>query len=390
MKKILFVTNKLITGGIETALLETIKLIKSPDVDITVLTIHEGGELVDKFKEICTVNHIPQQQVKQAFLYRSYLIEQLRKFRIFSFITKTVRKLINKFIRSFYTKKSYIAKRLSFDNVEYDIAVSYFTPYSVIVPLVTECIKAKQKIAYIHQDVYHDARKKNASTFSACYQKFNKIVCVSEAVKTSFINYHPNLANKVSVIYNPIDVDKILQLSQQGTPLLGDEKDIQICSVGRLSEAKNFELAINSCKILVDKGYHIKWYVCGDGSLRNSLETNVKTKKLERSFVFLGNQNNPYPYICASQIYVQTSRIESYCITLAEARALKKPIVTTNFPCASEHIIHKHNGFICEMTPESIADSIEKLILSPELREKFSNNTTPIDSDYTKLTQLFE
>ena len=91
-----------------------------------------------------------------------------------------------------------------------------------------------------------------------------------------------------------------------------------------------------------------------------------------------------------ADIYVQPSRTESYCITLAEARALKKPIVTTNFPCASEHVIHEHNGFICEMTPESIADAIEKLILSPELREKFSNNTTPVDSDYTKLKQLFE
>ena len=168
------------------------------------------------------------------------------------------------------------------------------------------------------------------------------------------------------------------------------EDVIKICSVGRLARAKGFDIAISAHKILLDKGYNLFWMICGDGDDRESLLKSVKENNLESKFVLLGNQKNPYKHIAAADIYVQPSRTESYCITLAEARVLKKPIVTTNFPCAYEHITDGHNGFICEMTPESIADAIEKLINSPELREQFSKNTAPVDSDNIRLKQLFE
>ena len=45
-------------------------------------------------------------------------------------------------------------------------------------------------------------------------------------------------------------------------------------------------------------------------------------------------------------IYVQPSRHEGYCITLAEARCFNNPIVSTNFTGANEQILHEHNGLI--------------------------------------------
>ena len=143
-------------------------------------------------------------------------------------------------------------------------------------------------------------------------------------------------------------------------------------------------------KILKDKGYNIKWVVCGDGDYRKSLESKIKENCLENEFILLGNQKNPYKYMNSADIYVQTSLTESYCLTLAEARALKKPIVTTDFPAAYEHINNAKNGFITKMTSESIAEAIEKLILSPELRKSFSENTISVDNNNAILKQLFE
>lgn len=39
----------------------------------------------------------------------------------------------------------------------------------------------------------------------------------------------------------------------------------------------------------------------------------------------MGVQANPYPYMKAGDIYVQTSRFEGYCLTLTEARILNRP-----------------------------------------------------------------
>ena len=44
---------------------------------------------------------------------------------------------------------------------------------------------------------------------------------------------------------------------------------------------------------------------------------------LNNNIILLGNKNNPYPFFKDCDIYVQPSRHEGYCITLAEARIFK-------------------------------------------------------------------
>ena len=49
--------------------------------------------------------------------------------------------------------------------------------------------------------------------------------------------------------------------------------------------------------------------------------------------------SNPYKYIKNGDIYVQPSRFEGYGITIAEAKALNKPIVASNIPEFKEQLI---------------------------------------------------
>ena len=388
MRKILFVTNKLTTGGMEKALYETIRVIQNPNTSITVATAHFGGELLDDFKEICTVKDLSEYYSK-AFVTRKTLINNLKKIQPISFV-KNLFILLKRKSLSYFQQKHLISQLMPKNTEEYDIAVAYATPYTSYVPYIVENVNAKRKIAWIQLDVLKYLKDIDLSEFEDCYRQLDVIVCDSKDSKNSFITRHPSLQDKTIVLNNPLDVEKIRQKSTSSTPFKNDCNDITICSVGRLDFIKGFDLAISAHKILKEKGYNVKWLVCGNGEEFDKLNESILHEKLDNEFILLGNQKNPYKYMNVADIYVQPSRTESYCITLAEARALKKPIVTTNFPCASEHVIHEHNGFICEMTPESIADAIEKLILSPELREKFSNNTTPVDSDHTKLKQLFE
>ena len=387
MKKILFVTNKLVTGGMEVALLQTVKFLKSYNFDITVAIANQGGDLLEDFKEICTIKDLSM-QYSRAYVNKTSLINNIKKFQLFS-AARNFCILFRDGFLSYFSKKKKIAQRMLDDPIEYDIAIAYATPYTSYVPYVVEKIKAKQKIAWVQLDVTSYLSNIDMSDFEKCYFKLDTIVCDSKPSKESFISRHPSLAEKTIVIHNPIDVEKIHEKSQKTIDVTRTEKEILICSVGRLNYIKGFDMAISAHKLLKDRGYYLKWMLCGSGDEINNLKIDIQNNGLVNEFILLGNQKNPYKYINAADIYVQPSRTESYCITLAEARVLKKPIVTTNFPCACEHVIDGHNGFICEMTPESIADAIEKLILSPELREKFSQNTTPVDSDYSKLKELF-
>ena len=389
MKKILFVTSQLLIGGTETALYETVKLLNSPSVEITVAVVKPGGDLYADFEKICTVKDMSE-QYSRALITRELLKDNIKKFKIISFIKNFSLKILEKYVYSHFKFKDNISKRMPRIDEEYDVAVAYSAPYTSIESFVINNVNAKKKFAWIHFDVANYIKDINVSHFSSCYEKFDKIICVSKASESTFLQRHPSLYGKTAVIYNPIDSSKIMRYSSEESACDFSKRQTTLCSVGRISKDKGFDLAVRAHALLRKKGHKLKWLICGDGDYKSSIKSLTEENDLNNDFILLGNQKNPYKYIRSSDIYVQPSRTESYCITLAEARALKKPIVTTNFPCASEHIIHEHNGFICEMTPESIADAIEKLILSPELREKFSNNTTPVDSDHTKLKQLFE
>ena len=69
----------------------------------------------------------------------------------------------------------------------------------------------------------------------------------------------------------------------------------------------------------------------------------------------------------AADIYVQTSKFEGYCLTLAEARMLNVPCVTTNFDVVYAQMINDENGLVVEMNAEAVADGITRLAMDSEL-----------------------
>lgn len=387
MKKILFVTNKLTTGGMEIALYETVKVLKQQDFDITVATMLSGGNLVESFKEICTVKDLSKDYNK-AFITSKTVINNFKKVQLISLI-KNLFLLLKQRFASYYKFKELISKRMPRDDQHYDFAVAYATPYTSYVPYILNNITADKKLGWVELDVSSYLKEVDVSGFEECYARLDNVICDSEHSRLSFITRHPSLSEKTLAVYNPIDTERIFNASQENSDIIFEDETV-LCTVGRLSYDKGFDIAVGAHKILKDKGYRFKWLVCGEGDYRSALEENIKESGLENDFILLGNQKNPYKYINAADIYVQTSRTESYCLTLAEARVLKKPIVTTNIPTATEHVTNGYNGYICDMNAESVANAIEQLINSPELRQKFSENTTPIDCDNSALKKLFE
>ena len=389
MKKILFVTLSFDVGGIEKSLLETIKVLKSAGHEISIAALSAQGDLYEEFLKYCRIIDLTQ-EYKNSFMSKKQLISDLRKFKFLSFLIKVFKRVYETHFCSIWKRNLLRSKRMPKIHEQFDVAVAYHDPYSIIVPFVAEYINAKTKYTWIHRDVLTDKDNQTVKEYDKVFHKFDKIICVSNSAEKSFLSRQPNCSGCTLVINNPMDCT-LIQESTSTTDLSFIKNcEFSICSVGRLHPDKGFDIAVSACKFLKERGYKIGWYICGEGLQRESLNALIVEKHLENEFILLGNKLNPYFYIAKTDIYVQPSRTESYCLTLAEARALKKPIVTTNFPCASEHVVDGHNGFICEMTPESIADAIEKMILSPELRDKFSENTTPVDIDNTKLKQLFE
>ena len=144
-----------------------------------------------------------------------------------------------------------------------------------------------------------------------------------------------------------------------------------------------------------ERGVEFVWFFIGDGEERLNIENLIKIYNLQKYVILLGERTNPYPYMAQCDVYVQTSSFEGYGLTIAEAKILGKPVVSTNFDVVHDQIKHEHDGLIAEMTPESVADNILRLINEKDLRNRIiasvnkEKNTTYM-TEVEKVEKLFD
>ena len=130
-----------------------------------------------------------------------------------------------------------------------------------------------------------------------------------------------------------------------------------------------------TASLLKKSGIDFTWYIVGDGPVRNDIEQGIQKYHMENNICLLGTKENPYPYINACSIYVQTSTSEGWCLTTQEARILHKPCVVTDIPVMHEQFIDGVNGIIANGTDAAaLYEGIMRLLSSQELRERIVNN----------------
>ena len=241
---------------------------------------------------------------------------------------------------------------------------------------IVQNIIASKKYSWLNTD-YKKAGY-NISFDYPIYKKFNKIIVVSPESNESFKRELKSFSKELSiaVIKDITDNKAIKLLGKKPLNAPFNLNKINIVSVGRLVTSKGFHLAIKSCKILLDKGYPIKWYLVGEGSERKNLQKLINENHLENHFFLIGADSNPYPYMKNATIYVQTSLFEGLGLTVVEANYLNKPIVSTNFPTVHGILKAGKTGLIAKMNAKSIANQIEILINDVPLREKFIKNSS--------------
>lgn len=371
-KKILFMLINMNIGGTEKALLNMISEMPKEKYEISILMLEEYGGFLDyipggiqveylkgydKIKNL--LNDPPQASAVNLFKKGNFI-------KAFNIIVVHVISKIKK-ERSIFFK--YILKRFPKMEKEYDLAVAYAGPMDFISYFILNKVKAKKRVQWIHFDITKIGFDKHFA--SKIYNKFERIFIVSEEARNKLITAIPALKEKSEVFINIISPKLIQSQSKEDKGFQDNFDGLKILTVGRLTTEKGQDLAIRVLKKLIDNGYKVKWYCIGEGSSRGKYETLIEEYNLQESFILLGANPNPYPYIEQCDIYVQPSRYEGYCITLIEARCLKKPIVTTDVNGAKEQIIDGKNGFIVNIDEIEIYNAILKYIKNSDLREKF-------------------
>lgn len=375
MKKILFMVSSMNIGGVEKSLLSLLSEIPRNKYEITLLLLEKKGGFLDqipswvKVKEANWFNDIkpiimqPPKQTIKGYIEKGNYLKLVSFFMCY---------MIDKYFDNRYLYYKNVFKDVPFNEEEYDVAIAYQGPTDAIDYYITHKVKADKKISWVHFDI--SRHYINNKLYKKLYTKFNKIYVVSKEANKKLNDIIPGSRYKSEVFFNIVSKDLINKMKNEDVNFDDNFSGINIVTVGRLSSEKGQDLAIEVMYRLKQDGYIAKWYFVGDGSSKQEYKSLINKYELENECALVGAISNPYPYIHKSDIYVQTSRHEGYCLTLAEARCLNKPIVTTDFIGAYEQIRDNENGYIVECSVDELYKKIKYLIDNKYTRDKFITN----------------
>lgn len=217
------------------------------------------------------------------------------------------------------------------------------------------------KIAWVRSE-YARFIKSVGNKYSKIYEKYNRIVSVSNASMDSFLGILPQYKDVAVVQHNFLNDERIITMSKEVAVDMNDSDLFTIISVGRIDPVKRFSEIPRISRSLIDKGLKFRWIILGGTAVRKEYELimkNIKEYKTDNIFL-LGNRSNPYPYIKKSNLLVSLSISETFNNTLTEAKILGVPVVTTNYPCAYESIKQNQEGVITSFN--NVEDSLFKMI----------------------------
>ncbi len=375
MKRRLFIAiHYMEIGGAEISLIGLLQALDYTKVEVDLFVYSHQGELMDfipqsvnllpeipeyaqierPIKEVLKNGywHIALARLKAKWLYRQYARKKHPKdgAAIFQYIDNAVNPYL-----------PYL-EHLG----EYDLAISFLMPHGIVLNKV----KAKKKVAWIHTD--YTKIDTNAELEFPIWNGYDHIAAISEEAAKAFMTIHPRLRDKIIVVENILSPEFVRERAKAGAnedikkEMPCEDDEVCILSVGRFSEAKNYDNVPDICRRIIEKGVKVKWFIIGFGGNEALIRQRINEQGMERNVIILGKKTNPYPYMLHCDIYAQPSRYEGKSVTVREAQMLGKPVVITNYPTAPSQVKDGVDGIIVPLDNEGCANGIAALIKNKE------------------------
>lgn len=392
-QKVLIVMPSMFIGGAERSLLGLLDAFDYEKYDVNLFIYRHQGEFMEHISD--SVNLLPELwqyttfdvPIKKMLLDRRFLFGGSR---IASKLIMKLHCLYTKETSGVWMAMQYISRSLQWLLPQipgsYDLAVQFLGIPDVLINKVD----AKVKVAWNHTD--YTVLYPDKGYDRKVYSKLNYLVSVSEPCREQFLKIYPEFHSKALTIENTLSTQFLKSQSLQ--PINDMERDdgqILLLSVGRFSDAKNFDNIPEICSIIRSLGLNIIWYIIGYGGEEALIRSKIEEFRMGDCVRILGKRVNPYPYIRCCDVYVQPSRYEGKAVTVTEAQALGKPVIITNYATSASQLEDGVDGVIVPMDNEGCAKGIADVLRNPILLEKLKENCKQRDySNAQEMLKLYQ
>jgi glycosyltransferase involved in cell wall biosynthesis len=347
-RRVLFFMNSLYGGGAERVLQTLLNHLPANDYDITLYALNQQP-LNKLYPRSLTYRYVFRQGGANRLQHLWYRIGNKIKLLIYHHMSPKV--FYRLFVRG-----------------TYDVEVAFIEGYATRI-ISGSTNPNSRKLAWVHidlqqnhwtlaHDCYHSKHEEDKS-----YRLYDKILCVSKTVKQSLQELYPALTN-VEVCYNPINSRHITDAARRGadcTNFIKCKNGLTFVSIGRLVHQKGYDRLIPIMARICSLGHRFTLNILGEGADRQLLEELIRQHGLENEIHLLGFQDNPYPYLAQSDVFLCSSRSEGYSTVVTEAYILGVPTVTTRCSGMDELINDGVDGLISKNDAEALFEAIKRL-----------------------------
>ncbi|MFW6116944.1 MAG: glycosyltransferase family 4 protein, partial [bacterium] len=197
------------------------------------------------------------------------------------------------------------------------------------------------------------------------------VVCVSEAVQRSFRIAAKLTPGGMGVIYNGVDIPRIdrvisrIDAGQKKKQLGFAPDDPLIGNVARLSPQKNQECLIDAMGAVITQEPNARLLIVGWGPLEEQLRVQIERLRLQDNILLLGRRSpeEVFEILGSIDIFALSSVYEGFSLTILEAMAAGKPIVSTDVTGVREAIVDGRTGILVRpRDTHALAEAILDLV----------------------------
>jgi glycosyltransferase involved in cell wall biosynthesis len=190
-------------------------------------------------------------------------------------------------------------------------------------------------------------------------------------------------AKRIAEIQAPVDTSHFDPDHVLPDPRMADTPGMKISTVGYINPVKGIEYFIEMARILTAQYGNLRFFIVGpelESQRTYSREvTRLAAKYRLDNVSFYGACDDVPRVLKASDIYVCSSVTEASPMSVWEAMAMRKAIVSTDVGDVGRFIEDGENGFIVPpRDPEALAEKVGILIEDGELRASFGERARAV------------
>lgn len=306
-----------------------------------------------------------------------------------------IKKIKNKVIRAINEKTSFLIKneklleKVYFGSVKdnqklidlinekkYDIVIGVAGYFSVLLTIIKEKINCKI-VGWQHScyEAYFKTPNKYYWHLDSIYEKnikkIDEYIVLTNADKRKMDEIF-NL--NCIVLNNPLSF-----ITNKRTNL----KNKTFLSLGRLEEAKGYDLLLKSFKIFTEKNSDWNLKIVGDGSKKECIKEKIKEYGLEERITLYLFTKEVDTFMADSSIFLFPSKQEGFGLVATEAFECGLPVIAYKLDPLCEIIDDNKNGFLVEkFNYQKYAEIMLSLVENPKKLNEMSKEAMVKSENY--------